>query len=145
MRSSEQFNEIATALAKAQGEMRAPQKNKTANAGTYSYSYADLSEIVDCVRGPLSKNGLCFIHALNPAGEDYELCTRLIHSSGQWLESGMSIKRGVKPQEFGSALSYCKRYTLSALLGIAAEDDDDGKAASTSKTDDLNKKYVKSS
>jgi hypothetical protein len=57
------------------------------------------------------------------------LVTVLMHKIGQWFRSDMPLPLGVPPQELGSFITYYRRYALSAMLGIAAEDDDDGAAA----------------
>jgi hypothetical protein len=93
--------------------------------------YADLAEIWDCCSGPLHEHGFVVLFPL--AGHD--LSCLLAHASGQWLRSWIAIpatsrlKGGdgplpLTPQEFGSALTYYRRYLLSALLAITTEDDD---------------------
>jgi len=133
MRTSEQVNELATALAKAQGEFKPIPKNRTItipNRGPYAY--AELPAILEVVRPTLSKHGLAIIQAIDHA-EALVLLTRLTHSSGQWVESVHPLRHYEKPQEFGSALTYARRYALTALLGVAAEDDDDASAAQDAK------------
>jgi hypothetical protein len=127
--TSQEIAELAGALSKAQGAFPRVTKGKTADAVTYSYSYADLADILEAVRKPLSDNGLAIIQPPVVAGEDVVLVTRLLHASGQWIESTFPVDMFEKPQETGSALTYARRYAASALLGIAAEEDDDGKAA----------------
>ena len=129
-------DKIAAALAKAQGAFENPPKNRTVRVqmktgGSYVFSYATLDAIIDSVRKPLSENGLAFIHQVSnePQGR-YRLITTLMHASGQSLtiEIPMMIAEQSN-QAFGSALSYAKRYSLCALLGVAADEDDDGNAA----------------
>jgi hypothetical protein len=130
---SEQINELATALAEAQGEFPVIGKAQTAKLGSYSYRYADLSDLLSAVRPVLAKHGLAVSQPLQ-SGAALILETILLHKSGQWLSSAYQVERHDKPQEQGSAITYARRYALAALLGIAAEeDDDDGKAAQEAK------------
>lgn len=128
---SESIGKLADALAKAQAEIKAPKKGKTAKLGTYSYSYADLADIIEAYREPLSKNGLALAQTMRWQDNHLVLVTTLLHSSGEWLSSEYPLASYPKPQEQGSAITYARRYNVTALLGIAAEDDDDGAAAQT--------------
>jgi hypothetical protein len=133
MKSSEQTDQLATALAVAQSSFDRVIKDATAKipgkdgkAG-YSYSYAGLPTTLDAIRLSLAANGLS--HASEATGSEtaggINITTRLMHSSGQWIEAGplfMPCKSA--PQDAGSAISYGRRYQLQALLGLAAEDDD---------------------
>lgn len=133
--ASPQIEELAAALAKAQGAVAGVIKAHTARVvskrtqARYTYTYADLASVLDACRRPLADNGLALIH--RPQGRQIE--TLLLHSSGQWLLSTMPLLVGERPgpQDFGSALTYARRYATMALLGIAAEDDD-GEAAQRS-------------
>lgn len=121
---------IAEALAKAQSEMVQPEKNKTvtvkSDKGPYSFDYADYNAIVEAVRGPLSKNGIAFTHLIDQVeGGALILLTRLIHSSGECLESVYPLPRSLNPKELGGAITYGKRYCLSAITGCVADDDAD--------------------
>lgn len=117
----DQINELATALAKAQKGFGPIVKKQTANAGTFTYKYASLDAVIDAVRAPLSDNGLAFTQILD--GDD--LLTLLIHTSGQRLEGRTNLPTGGTMQQLGSAITYLRRYALQAMLGIAAEEDDD--------------------
>lgn len=121
---------IAEALAKAQGEMVQPEKNKTVtvrpkDSAPYSFDYADYNAIVEAVRGPLSKNQICFTHLVELLGDDLVLMTRLIHASGEYLESLYPLKVSTDAKALGGAMTYGKRYCLSALTGCVADDDAD--------------------
>lgn len=126
---SEQVNEIAAALAKAQGEFGAVKKDKTAKVksdkANYEYAYADLASVIDGVRDALSKNAIAFtqIPGFNDKGA-FVLVTKLIHSSGQWIAGEWPLPNQAAPQQMGSSLSYARRYSLCAVAGIATEDDD---------------------
>jgi hypothetical protein len=136
MQSSASIVSLAEALSKAQGELKPLAKSKEAKIPGkegktgYSYSYADLADVIECFRPALAKHGLSVIQPITMAAEGHlVLLTRLLHSSGEWIESEYPLKSYDRPQEQGSAITYARRYALTALLGIAAEDDDDGKRA----------------
>ena len=129
MNKSDDIKELATALAKAQGQMVAAKKD-AANP-FYKSKYADLASIVDAVKKPLSDNGLSYAQLtdVDEAGSVY-LETILMHTSGQWLSGRlrMPVAKPNDPQAMGSAVTYARRYALQSLLGVPAEDDD-GNAA----------------
>ena len=128
---SENINELATALAKAQGELR-PAVKSSANP-FYKSQYAALPEVMEACRAALSKHGLAIVQIIMFDTSTQWLETMLIHSSGQWFK-GMYPIRPVKndPQGLGSAETYARRYALMAMVGIVADDesDDDANAAS---------------
>lgn len=135
---SEAINELAAALAKAQGAFTAIKKDKVAKiksqgGASYEYAYADLASVVDAIRAPLSANGIAFVQAITMTDNGMVLQTRLLHSSGQWIESTYPLPSGGRAQEMGSAQTYARRYALCALVGIVAEDDDDGAGAEETK------------
>lgn len=121
--------ELAKALSAAQALIKPPKKGHKAEVGTYSYHYADLADVIDACRDPLSKNGLAVLQPMVQRDGHVVLVTKLLHTSGEWIASEFPLKAYDKPQEQGSAITYARRYSLSSLLGIAAEDDDDGKRA----------------
>lgn len=131
IKHSEQINELAGALAKAQGEMGPAVFNRV--NPHYKSRYADFTSCMDACREPLSKNGLAVSQLPNftPDGK-FVLTTLLLHSSGQWMacEFPMSTKND-NIQALGSAMSYAKRYSLCGMLGIVADEDvdDDGNSA----------------
>lgn len=123
---SENIGDLTTALAKAQGAMTAAVFNRT--NPHFKSKYADLASVIDAVREPLSANGLAYTHAIEIRPGGLVLLTTL-HHKDQWVSCEYPLPTGAKPQEFGSALTYAKRYSLSMLCGIAADDDDDANAA----------------
>lgn len=135
MNTSEQINELCAALAKAQASFQnvARDKNvvvKTKSGASYQFSYAPFESIVDAVRKPLGENGLSFVQSASSIDGKLVLLTRLLHSSGQWIETLTPIVVGEQgAQALGSGITYSKRYALTALLGIAADEDDDGNLA----------------
>ena len=133
MRTSESTAKLSEALAIAQGVMKAPVKDKTAKAGSYSYSYADLARVFEALREPLAANGLSITQVMDSEEGKLFLLTRLLHASGEWVEGSYPIPLNLSGQQLGSALTYARRYSLSAIVGIAADDDDDGASAEREK------------
>jgi hypothetical protein len=126
--TSEHINEIAAALAKAQGSMDNASKDRSNPA--FKSKYADLASVRDAVIGPLTAAGIAVIQAPSTTAEGVVVETRFVHSSGQWLSCSVgATPRAYDPQSVGSAITYLRRYGLMALASIAPEDDD-GNAAS---------------
>ena len=120
MDKSEQINELATALAKAQGAITPAIKDS--NNPFFKSQYADLASVWDACRKPLSENGLSVVQTID--GND-KLETTLLHSSGQFISSTLSIvAKDQTSQSIGSAITYARRYALSAIIGICPDDDD---------------------
>lgn len=128
MTKSEQINELAAALAKAQGQMEGAKKDS--DNPFFKSKYADLSSVVDAIRGAFAEHGLSYVQLPEPCeGEEVAVDTVLMHSSGQWISSRTVVPVTKKDaQGYGSALTYARRYGLQAIAGVAAEDDD-GNAA----------------
>lgn len=131
---SEQINEISLALSKAQGEMQSAIFDKEAHVNgpkaKYVFRYASLNSIWDCCRSPLSKNELSVsqITVINDGMLFLE--TILMHSSGQWIKSKMFVADyRSPPQQIASSLTYMKRYSLSTVIGICSDDDDDANSS----------------
>lgn len=127
---TEGINELAKSLALAQAEFKPIVKDKVVKSSSYSYRYADLATVRDAVTPALSKNGLAVVQTFKPNGGQFQYVeTMLMHSSGQAIASSYQIPATGKQQEIGSAITYARRYSLCAILGVVAEDDDDGNAA----------------
>ena len=137
--ASESIGKLAMALSKAQGEMKdAEKKSKNPFFGSM---YADLNSVFEAIRPALSKNGIAVTQIIIPDPNFATVETLLIHESGEWLKSKITMKPSryrkdgtceerLDPQGFGSAYTYARRYALSAIVGIASEADDDGNNAS---------------
>ncbi len=133
MNKSESIKGIVAALSKAQAEFPAVPRSKIVTVtskrtgGKYSFAYAPLEVILGVVRPVLKNNGLAFMQSVS--GE--ALTTLLMHTSGEWIESDPLPVRvdEAGSQALGSAITYARRYALTAALGIVTEDDDDGNAA----------------
>ncbi len=132
MNTSEQINEVATALAKAQGMITGALKDST--NPHFKSSYADLASIWDACRSALSSNGLAVVQMTDKSDKDEVIVvTRIMHSSGQWIEGTLALPVSkADAQGYGSALTYARRYGLAAAVGIA-QVDDDGNLASAAK------------
>jgi hypothetical protein len=133
MRHSESISNLVAALAKAQAEFPPIPKDKTVTVtsqrtgGKYTFAYSPLETILRAIRPTLAANGLAFTQTVS--GE--ALSTMLLHSSGEWLLSDpLPIRvESQGSQALGSAITYARRYALTAALGLVTEDDDDGNAA----------------
>lgn len=131
MNQSDQINDLAAALAAAQGAMDHAQKDRTNPA--FKSRYADLASVVDACRPALSANGIAVLQParvlMSERGATVEVDTRLVHKSGQWVAETLAASvADTKAQSVGSAITYLRRYGLSAMVGVAP-DDDDGQAA----------------
>ncbi len=130
MNRSESIGTLAKALAKAQGQIKAAVKG--AENPFFKSSYADLPAVFKACREHLSANDIAVIQATGFDEAGVFLETTLAHASGEWV-SGVYPVRPVKPdpQSMGSAITYSRRYALSAMVGVVADDeDDDGARAS---------------
>lgn len=121
MKTSESLTKLATALSKAQASMGAASKSST---NYYQRTYADLSDVIEAVKGPLSENGLSFVQFIGGEPGTLTLTTRLLHDSGEWLESTISTSVPNDIQKLAGAVTYLRRYALQSMVGLPAEDDD---------------------
>jgi hypothetical protein len=128
MQRSDTITELAKALAKAQGEIKPAEKDSI--NPHFKNRYADLASIWAACREALSSNGLSVLQLPVDTQPGYcTLETVLLHTSGEHISSTASIRLGQDTaQGYGSALTYLRRYALAALVGIVADDDDDGNA-----------------
>jgi len=124
MAQSESIAKLAESLCKAQSEMK-PAKKDSENPFFNSH-YADLASVWDAIREPFTKHGLSVVQLPNVTSDGMvTLSTMLMHASGEWVSGNLTMKP-VKndPQAIGSCLTYARRYALSAITGVATEDDD---------------------
>lgn len=120
---SEQINELATALCKMQGQLVDTCKDTQA----HNYKYSDLSSILTYIRPIMADNGLSVSQLVN--GEDSNQIgveTILMHSSGQWVSSNafMHVQGRNLAQEAGKVITYLRRYSLTAIVGLTQKDED---------------------
>lgn len=122
---SEQINELATALAAAQGILETAKLDSI--NPHFRNEYASLSSIWAAARAAFPQHGLSVVQTFEPSdGKTITLTTTLLHKSGQWISSQMTmVPQKNDPQGMGSAATYCRRYSLAAILGITTDDDDD--------------------
>lgn len=126
---SPELDQLATALALAQGSMQGAVKDRTNPA--FKSSYADLASTWDACRVALSTNGLAVSqHPGRLEDGSVTVTTMLLHRSGQHITSVCSaLPRDASPASVGSVVTYLRRYGLAAAVGVSPEDDD-GQAAS---------------
>lgn len=123
------IKELATAMAKAQAEIKAALKDS--KNPHFKSSYADLTSVWDACRTALTKNGLSVVQIPNFQGDEVWLETMLLHASGESISGRYPLRpQQQTPQGYGSALTYARRYSLAAMVGVVADEDDDGNAAS---------------
>ena len=126
--ASTTLGELAKALSAMQSELE-PARKEAVNPHFRS-RYADLAACLEAVRGPLAKHGLAISQHAGLEGDVVTLTTLLLHTSGEFLQStaGVRLAKHDAPS-VGSALTYLRRYALSAVVGLSTEADDDGAAA----------------
>jgi len=131
MNRSESIKELAVALAKAQPEIKSAKKDS--ENPFFKSKYADLASVVDVIRGPLSKYGLSYVQLMQPSEKD-QVCveTILLHTSGEWISGVLTLPvTKADAQGHGSAITYARRYGLSAIAGVTSEDDDGNASVKT--------------
>lgn len=129
MNQSQDITELSRAMLQVQQGIRPAMKDAT-NPFTRS-NYATLNSVMESCRDALLSQGILFTQLPCPAPVELGaghigLETRLIHAeSGQWISSMAVIPLPKNdPQGMGSAITYARRYSLCAMLGIVTEDDD---------------------
>ncbi len=131
MKKSESIATLASALTKAQAEIKNAPKSGT--NPHFKNKYVPLDEMIPVCKEALNANGISFIQGAeqSESGDVLHLSTMLLHTSGEWLESTLTMKPvKADPQGIGSCITYARRYSLAAICGVASEEDDDGNAAS---------------
>ena len=153
MKTSESIKSIAIALVDSQTKIRFAIKDST--NPHFKSRYADLGSVIDAIKESLNLNGIAFIQTpTESATGTLALTTRLLHSSGEWIEdTAVCPLQKNDPQGYGSALTYLRRYSLASITGLY-QDDDDGestrmkpedylkKIQSTTSLDNLQKTYA---
>ncbi len=137
MNKSEKIEELITALIKAKSQFTPLKKSKTAtvkmkSGGYYSYNYADLADILAMITPPLADNGLVIIQPVTVTDGQILIDTTLVHITGQWITTNLPLPNIATGnmnaiQQIGSVITYGRRYSVESLLGIASEEDTDGK------------------
>lgn len=123
MLHSEQINEIAAALSKAQAAMSGAVKG-SANP-FFKSSYADLGAVCGAIKEAFADNNLSYTQLPSSVNGRVSVTTMLMHSSGQWIKSRLEMRPAKDdPQAFGSVITYARRYALAAIAGVPQVDDD---------------------
>lgn len=135
---------IYAALAAAQAEFRPVVKNCV--NPVFKSKYADLQSILDATRPALNRHGLFLFQRVASSKDGVSVETCVTHASGGTLSSGVLFIPVVNPknpaQAFGSAETYARRYSLSAFLGVNADEDDDGNGAEMDEQMELQKRLA---
>jgi hypothetical protein len=126
------MKEFAKAMAKAQSQIKTALKDTKGQIGqNRSYKYADLTSVWDACKQALSSNDIAVIQKPDFDNSGMWLETMLLHASGESVTGRYPLRPAQDtPQAYGSAITYAKRYSLSAMVGVVTEEDDDGNAAS---------------
>lgn len=128
MQKSENINDLATALSKAQGEIKGAMKDSS--NPFFKSKYADLASVWEAFRQPFAKHGLSLVQLPKTEENRVTVETVLLHMSGQWISEVLSASpKDMTPQSVGSTITYLRRYGAQSVAGVCPEDDD-GNAAS---------------
>ena len=123
VRQSESIGKLALALSKAQNEF-----NKAISDNTnpfYKSKYADLSTVINATREALFLNEIALMQFVGGDQNSISVTTKLVHSSGEWIESTIKGKPAKQDcQQQGAVITYLRRYAQAAILNISQEDDD---------------------
>lgn len=132
MRTSEETTNLMKAMIASAPEIRSIAKSKQA----YGYKYATLDSLIDMLREVLPKHGLWFTQIPTRSEEESVLTTRVFHESGEWLEDSILMTdtelqgKANDTQKLGASITYFRRYVLSSIFGVSADEDVDGNLAS---------------
>lgn len=141
MKTSENIDKVVEGLQEFQHEVENPKKSKKA----YDYKYAPLDKVIDTVKPALKKHGLSFSQSTGYDGDKITVQTIIWHKSGQYIafdKLGLprdDVQQQSKVQSAGSSITYARRYSLSAALGIASEEDTDARPSNPSSKDNSGK------
>lgn len=130
---SPSIGKLVAALAKAQGKIRPAEKDSANPAFKRDGSpsrYASLTSIWESCRQVLSEHDLAVVQLVSSHGKQVTVTTMLTHSSGEWIRASVTASaESDGPQKLGSAITYCRRYGLAAMVGVVNDEDDDGNSA----------------
>lgn len=145
MQTSETTNAIFKSMIEVAPEINAIGKSKQA----YGYKYATLDSLIDMLRTVLPKHDLWFIQIPTRDEGKSALTTRVIHKSGEWFEDTIEMTdtelqgKANDTQKVGASITYYRRYALSAIFGVATEEDVDGNLNNVQKTQPVSKPVAK--
>lgn len=129
MKQSENIKSLLEGLANAQADFGTLPKDKNG----YNYKYTDLDTVISTTKPVLAKYKLGFMQSLTTLENGkWAITTRLFNADGEWIEDTtplpeVSLAKGNAAQNVGAAITYMKRYTLCAMLGISSDEDPDGR------------------
>ena len=127
MKHSNELKQLAGALSKAQSEMSGAKKS--AKNPFFKSNYANLEEVINCIKDPFANHGLSFLQFPVSSDGFAGVETTIMHESGEWVSNEFMLKCAKNdPQGMGSAITYARRYGLQSAVGLPSEDDD-GNAA----------------
>lgn len=122
MQTSPEIDQLSAALFTLQGKLKPITRSKVVKTGKYEFRYAPLDSIMEMLTPLMQEAGLMLAQAVDAD----VLTTRLLHKSGQWMQSETHLNREhASMQGFGGEVTYKRRYAASALLGIVSDDDND--------------------
>lgn len=127
MQTSQEVSSLFKALCECKKDFVPLPKNKKG----YGYNYTPLDSVIDMLNTVLPKHGINFVQFPSTIGENYALTTRVFHESGEWMEDTIifnmtEISKANDTQKLGASITYFRRYALSAIFGIASDEDIDG-------------------
>jgi hypothetical protein len=123
MKASESIKNLASALLDAQNEMGGAVMDS--KNPFFKSNYADLTSVIKCIKEPFTSHGLAYTQFPVSHERGVGVCTRLMHSSGEWIENEFVLPLSKQdPQSAGAAITYSRRYSLAAIAGIPQVDDD---------------------
>lgn len=139
MQRSESVANLAKSLSHFQSEVSQPKKNSTVSMSykdsngqwrKKEYKYSTLDQLIENIKAPMKNNGLSFMQDVDTT-DGVKITTLLMHESGEYIQSSPVTFQITdnKPQTIGSLISYGRRYSLSSMLGLASEEDDDAAQA----------------
>ena len=128
MNKSESIKNLAVALNKAQGELGGA--SLSSDNPFYKSKYANMAEVIRAVKEPLANNGLSYMQFPIEENGRIGVETIMMHSSGEWMSNSFTVQLSKQDaQGAGSAITYCRRYSLQSVVGCPAYDDDGNSAA----------------
>lgn len=129
MDKSDQIGKLAKALANVQKQLKPALKD--AKNPFYKSNYSTLNSVWDSCRDLLADNGLSVVQTNIPSESGVIIETILLHESDQWISGALYLPLAKHdPQGVGSAVTYGRRYALASMVGVVADEDDDGNSAS---------------
>ncbi|HHZ93966.1 MAG TPA: hypothetical protein EYN67_00015 [Flavobacteriales bacterium] len=123
MEKSESIKNIAVAMCEVQASMESA--SKSSDNPFFNSKYADLSEVLRCIKGIIPSKNLSFMQMPSFESGVVSVETIVMHSTGEWISStSASPISKSNPQGVGDAITYLRRYSLAAIFGLAQQDDD---------------------